>query len=333
MANTILVTGGAGYIGSHVCKALASIGMVPVTFDNMAAGHRWAVQWGPLVEGDLRDGAALSAAFKTYAVEAVIHCAGLTSVPESQVQPHAYYDTNVVGTLSLLAAMRQAGLKALIFSSSCATYGNPTKVPIVEGHPQQPTSPYGRSKLMAEQILADHRNAYGIESVSLRYFNAAGADPRSDVGEDRAVQTHLFPLAMQAALQGNEMVVYGTDYDTRDGTCVRDYVHVSDLAAAHVMALQKLRSGKAAHAYNLGTGEGTTVMEVLAAILRVTNKRVPRRLGQRRSGDPAELVADSTRARQELGWHPQHRHIDAMVRTAWSWELKRQLDHAPRRAV
>jgi UDP-arabinose 4-epimerase len=329
LAGTILVTGGAGYIGSHVCKALAGAGYEPVVYDNMQAGHLWAVQWGRLVEGDLLDPVRLRWALKHHQVEGVIHCAGLTSVPESVLQPTDYYQTNVGGTLCLLESMREVGVKALVFSSTCATYGAPNKLPIPETHQQVPTSPYGRSKLMAEQALGDFRQAYGIGSVALRYFNAAGADPRSDIGEERSVQTHLFPLALQAAFTGTEMTVHGTDYSTRDGTCVRDYVHVSDLAKAHLAALERLRAGKAAHAYNLGCGQGATVLEVLASIARVTGKRVPRTMGPRRQGDPPELVADATRARQELGWVPDFPQLDAMVRTAWSWELKRQMDPLP----
>jgi UDP-arabinose 4-epimerase len=325
MPGNILVTGGAGYIGSHTCKELQKAGFTPIAYDNLSQGHRWAVQWGPLVEGDILDGTLLLQTFKAHSIEAVIHFAALADVAESTKRPDRVYRVNVAGSLALIQAMRVANLNTLVFSSSCATYGHPNVVPLTEAHLQAPANPYGRSKLMVEQLLADYKAALGFKSVCLRYFNAAGADAQGDIGELHAPETHLIPLALAAA-SGTlaELTVHGTDYSTHDGTCIRDYVHVTDLAAAHVSALQALREDHAAAAYNLGQGEGFSVNEILAAISRITGKRVPRKSGPRRPGDPAALVADISKARQDLGYKPQHSTLDNIIQTAWAWELKKQ---------
>jgi len=300
---TVLVTGGAGYIGSHCCKALAAAGSVPVTFDNLSRGHAEAVKWGPLVVGDLRDGAAVRAVLEAHRIEAVIHFAALAYVGESTVDPQLYYDNNLGGMIGLLGAMQGAGVGQIVFSSSCATYGTPAALPISESCPQAPINPYGRSKLACEWMLRDAGAAWGLRHVSLRYFNAAGADPEGEVGERHDPETHLVPLALRAASgQGGPLHVFGTDYDTPDGTCIRDYIHVSDLARAHVLALDHLARGGENTALNLGTGQGASVREVVAMVERVTGRAVPVIEEPRRAGDPAALYADTRLARAVLGF-------------------------------
>lgn len=322
--STVLVTGGAGYIGSHVCKALAGAGYKPVAYDNLVYGHEWAVKWGPLERGNILDRERLCAAIKANRAEAVIHLAAFAYVGESVSDPGKYYRNNVVGTLSLLDAMRDCGVGRIVFSSSCATYGVPAILPITEETPQRPVNPYGTSKLMIEQVLADYGRAYGIQHVSLRYFNAAGADPDGELGEDHDPETHLIPLVLDAASgRRPNITIFGDDYETADGTCIRDYIHVSDLSKAHVLALSGLEKGNLRHAaYNLGTGQGHSVASVLESAKRVTGRAIPVVRGPRRAGDPAVLLADPSRARRDLGFRPAFPNIEDILETAWRWSLR-----------
>jgi UDP-arabinose 4-epimerase len=322
----ILVTGGAGYIGSHTCKALAAAGYVPVTIDNLSAGHRDAVRWGPLEYGDILDRTRLSAVIARYKPEAVIHFAAFAYVGESVADPGKYYRNNVAGSLTLLEAMRDAGVQRLVFSSSCAIYGEPDALPIVETTPLRPINPYGRSKMMVEAMLQDFGAAHGLQSIALRYFNAAGDDAECEIGENHSPETRIIPLALDAAAGFSpHFTIYGTDYDTPDGTCIRDYVHVSDLAAAHVLALRAPAAASAARAINLGGGRGFSVREVISSVERVTSLRVPVEYGPRRPGDPPRLIADAGTARAVLGWVPRHTGIDDIVASAWTWH--RHLHH------
>lgn len=316
----ILVTGGAGYIGSHACKALLAAGFQPVVFDNLVYGHEQAVQWGPLEQGDLLDSDRLNAVFEQYQPVAVMHFAAYAYVGESVTDPGKYYRNNVAGSVSLLQAMERHGVQQLVFSSTCATYGNPLSDTLDESHPQRPINPYGQSKLMVETMLADFARSNGLRSVCLRYFNAAGADPQGDIGEEHDPETHLIPLALAAAAgEGNPLVIFGDDYPTPDGCCMRDYIHVTDLAQAHVLALQSLENGDASGVYNLGTGRGHSVLEVVAAIEAVTGKTVPYTLGPRRPGDPPSLVANADLFRRTFGWQPQYSQMNTIIRTAWNW--------------
>jgi UDP-glucose-4-epimerase GalE len=317
--DTVLVTGGAGYIGSHACKALAAAGYLPLTYDNLERGHRPAVKWGPLVEGDILDGERLCAVMAEFRPVAVMHFAALAYVGESVEQPALYYRNNVAGSLTLAEAAVAAGIDAFVFSSTCATYGVPAGMPITEDAPQQPINPYGRSKLMVEQMLAD----LPLRSVSLRYFNAAGADPDGETGEVHDPETHLIPLVLDAAAGIRPAItVFGTDYPTPDGTCVRDYVHVGDLADAHVRALRHLLDGGASAAINLGTGSGASVAQVIAAVEAVTGHPVPVVQGPRRPGDPPELVAGGARAERLLGWRPRRSALETIIADAWAWQNK-----------
>ena len=321
MSRKILVTGGAGYIGSHVCKALAGSGWEPVTYDTLATGNAWAVKWGPLVRGDIIDRAALDAAFAAHRPAAVMHLAALSSVAESMTHPERYYSVNVHGTLALLEAMRDAGVPHIVFSSTASVYGSPQETPIPETHPLDPINPYGKSKLMAERMLSDFARHHGITSVSLRYFNAAGADPNGELGECRETETHLIPIAIDVARgRRPKLQIFGRDYRTRDGTCVRDYIHVSDIATAHVWALDYLRDGGTTTALNLGTEAGASVLEVLDGLRRVSGQPIPTEDRPRRPGDPDELVSESSIARELLGWRPKHSDLDAILRTAWAWQ-------------
>ncbi len=323
-ANTILVTGGAGYIGSHTCKILAQQGYLPVVFDNLSAGHEWAAKWGPLERGDILDRSALDRAIKTYRPSACLHFAAFAYVGESVTDPGRYYRNNVAGSLTLLEALRDNGIDQFVLSSTCATYGVPHRVPIDEAMPQAPINPYGASKLMVERMMADFYAAHALRSVPLRYFNAAGADPEAEIGEDHDPETHLVPLVLDAASgSGDAITVFGTDYDTDDGTCVRDYIHVTDLAEAHVLALKALEQGLQHRAFNLGNGQGYSVREVIASVERVTGRRVPVKAGERRPGDPARLVSDSARAAKELRWSPQIIDLDEIIGTAWAWHQRR----------
>jgi UDP-arabinose 4-epimerase len=324
MNKAVMVTGGAGYIGSHACKALAQAGYRPIAYDSLARGHREAVRWGPLIEGDLADGALLVDTIKRFEVAAVMHFAAFAYVGESMTQPELYFRNNVVNSLGLLEAMRATGVHAMVFSSTCATYGIPDSVPIAETAPQRPVNPYGESKLMIERALHWHGVAHGLAHVALRYFNAAGADPAGEAGERHEPETHLIPLVLQAALgQRAQIEVYGSDYPTPDGTAIRDYIHVSDLADAHVRALAYLERGGASIALNLATGRGYSVREVIAAAERVTGQRVPQREVGRRAGDPPALVADARRARELLGWTPRLSDLDTIIATAWNWQRGR----------
>jgi UDP-arabinose 4-epimerase len=319
----VLVTGGAGYIGSHACKALALAGHRPVAFDNLICGHRHAVRWGPLEVGDVRDRARVEKVLRKYRPDAVMHFAGFAYVGESVADPGKYYENNVAGTLALLAAMRACGVARIVFSSSCATYGVPERQPITEAAAQRPINPYGVSKLMVERILLDYDSAYDTRSVILRYFNACGADPEGEIGEEHEPETHLVPRGLMAAAGAiPALEVFGTDYDTPDGTCIRDFVHVSDLASGHVQALAHLLDGGASLALNLGTGRGASVREVIAAVERVSGRRVVVKESVRRPGDPAVLLADASRARAVLGFVPVFEDIDSIVSTAWRWHRR-----------
>jgi UDP-arabinose 4-epimerase len=319
--STVLVTGGAGYIGSHACKALAAAGHTPVVYDNLVHGHRWAVQWGPLEEGDIADRDRLDAVIKRWKPEAVMHFAAYAYVGESVTDPGKYYRNNVAGTLTLLEAMRDHAIKRLVFSSTCATYGEPKQLPMSEDHPQSPINPYGASKLMIERMLTDFANAHSLRAISLRYFNAAGADPDGEIGEAHSPETHLIPLLLEAALGLRPALnLYGDDYPTADGSCVRDYVHVSDLAQAHCQALDALADGTAGmRAYNVGTGLGHSVKQVIEAAARITGQKVAIRTLPRRAGDPPALVADATRIQSELGWRATCSDLDSIIGSAWRW--------------
>jgi len=319
----VLVTGGAGYIGSHTCKLLAQQGFKPIAFDNLVYGHEWAVQWGPLEIGDLQDKARIDEVIKKYQPIAVIHFAAFAYVGESVDEPAKYYRNNVSGSLNLLESMKEHGVQHLIFSSTCATYGNPKSIPITEDHPQNPINPYGNSKLIMEQMMADFSHAYDLNYVALRYFNAAGADIEGQIGEDHDPETHLIPLVIEVALgQRSHIQVFGDDYDTPDGSCVRDYIHVTDLAQAHIQALNYLRNGGDSTAYNLGNGQGFSVKEIIEATQRVTGKEIKAVITERRPGDPASLVGDSSRIKQALNWQPQYADIDTILDSAWQWHKK-----------
>lgn len=325
----ILVTGGAGYIGSHMLKTLARAGHEATAFDNLSTGHADAVRGARLVRGDLRLPEDLAPLLASGHFDAVLHFAGSCYVGESVAEPGKYYDNNVVGTLNLLDAMRNAGVHRLVFSSSCATYGDPVALPMDESHPQQPVNPYGFTKLAAERVMGDYGRAYGLRTVALRYFNAAGCDPDGELGERHEPETHLIPLVLREALRVRDgrtaeetgLVVHGDDFETADGTCVRDYVHVTDLCAAHLHALERLARPAAAgfEAFNLGNGTGFTVRQVIEACRDVTGQEIRYRVGPRRAGDPAALVADARRAREVLGWTPVLGDLRAIVRTAWNW--------------
>lgn len=316
---TILVTGGAGYVGAHCCLALARAGHTPVVFDNLSNGHRQFVKWGPFEQGDIRDKARLDAVFEAYGPDAVLHCAALIEVGESVKFPERFYEHNVVGALNVFEAMRAHGVGAFVFSSTCATYGEPQRLPMDETHPQSPVSPYGWTKLTIERASRDIAAAHGMRFAHLRYFNAAGAAADEGIGERHDPETHAIPLALFTLLGRRESFkIFGDDYDTRDGTCLRDYVHVLDLADAHVRAVERLIGGGESLAVNLGTGDGVTVKELLAAIARVTGRAVPAAPAPRRPGDSAALVADNSLARRELGWSPS-RGIDRIVADAWTW--------------
>ncbi len=319
----VLVVGGAGYIGSHMVQMLLDRGHEPVVFDNLSTGYRDAVPTGRLVEGDLADPAALEGLFAAQRFDGVMHFASLIQVGESVREPAKYYRNNVANTLNLLDAMHRHGVAHFIFSSTAAIFGEPDYVPIDEAHPRRPINPYGFSKFAIEQVLADYDRAYGLRSTCLRYFNAAGADPEARLGERHEPETHLIPLVLQAASgRRSHIDVFGQDYDTPDGTCIRDYIHIVDLCEAHLLALDRLRAGAPSGAYNLGNGNGFSVKEVIDASERVAGTSIARKYAGRRAGDPARLVADARRARSELGWQPRFADLDTIVRHAWAWECK-----------
>ncbi|HOC17584.1 MAG TPA: UDP-glucose 4-epimerase GalE [Vicinamibacterales bacterium] len=317
--SAVLVTGGAGYIGSHAVKALCEAGRRVVVYDDLSEGHRAAVPGVDLVEGDTGDLSRLREAIATRGVTAVMHFAAWTAVGESVAEPAGYYRNNVGGTLAVLEAMAREKVRVFIFSSTAAVFGEPEQVPIDEHHPARPINPYGETKLVVERALPHYERAYGIRSVCLRYFNAAGADPAGTLGEDHHPERHLIPLALRAATGGTPLQVFGSDYPTPDGTCLRDYVHVTDLAQAHLLALDGLEAGSPSTVYNLGNGRPYSVREVIAAVERVTGRPVPYALGPRRPGDPAVLYASSARIKAELGWKPRYEELDTIVRTAWAW--------------
>jgi UDP-arabinose 4-epimerase len=329
MANTaergaVLVTGGAGYVGSHVCKALSRAGFQPVTLDNLATGHRWAVRWGPLEIGDVRDAGLLEALMRRHRVSAVLHFAALSLVGRSAELPYEYHDVNVGGALALCAAMRNCGVRRLVFSSTCAVYGMPPRLPIAEDTPTLPVNVYGRTKLAAENLFADLARANVIDVALLRYFNAAGADGDGEIGEAHDPESHLIPLALRAALEpGETLKVFGTDYPTPDGTCLRDYIHVEDLAAAHLKALELLEKTPGCHAFNLGTGVPVSVREVIASVERLAGVPVKIVESPRRVGDPDRLFAAPEKARQGLGWAAAQTTIDTMVGSALNWHHRR----------
>jgi UDP-glucose-4-epimerase GalE len=321
-ANTILVTGGAGYIGSHTAKALRAAGYTPVIFDNLSAGHRQAALSSPLVVGDIGDRDAVRQAIRESGASAVMHFAAWLSVADSVKDPIGYYRNNVLGAITVLEAMALERCTRFVFSSTCAVYGEPIELPLREPHPTRPINAYGQTKLAVEQGLPHFERAYGIRSVALRYFNASGADPAGELGEDHDPEIHVIPRALAAAAHGQPIDIFGDDYPTPDGTCLRDYVHVMDLADAHVRALQRLESGGESAIYNVGTERPSSVREVIDAVERVTGYRVERRRGPRRPGDPAALYASSEKIRTELGWAPQYVGLDAIVRDAWNWHSR-----------
>jgi UDP-glucose 4-epimerase len=321
----VLVTGGAGYIGSHAAKALSRAGFEPVVLDNLSRGHREAVRWGPFVKADVGDRDALRRVFREYSVDAVMHFAAFAYVGESMQAPGLYFENNVVSTLRLLEAMREERVMKIVFSSSCATYGYPQNTPISEHHAQSPVNPYGESKLMVERLLHWYSGIHGMAAVALRYFNAAGADPEGELGECHDPEPHLIPLALSAAMGSRRALdIYGSDYDTPDGTAIRDYLHVSDLADAHVQALRYLNAGGASDVFNLGTGIGVSVREVAAMVEQVTGKKVPVRECPRRGGDPPNLVAEATKAAQILNWRPRCSSLPEIIVTAWDWSRQSQ---------
>ena len=320
----ILVTGGAGYIGSHVCKELANCGYTPIVYDNLSSGHKEFIKWGKLIEGDILDGAKLCQTLENEYIEAVVHLASFIEVGESVKNPAKYYRNNVLGTLTLLEAMRDAKVKNIVFSSSAAIYGIPETSPIKENCHKNPISPYGESKYFCEMMLESFRTAHGINSASLRYFNASGADKDGEIGEDHSPETHIIPLALDVALGKKEFIkVFGNDYPTPDGSCVRDYIHVSDLAQAHVLALEKIIATNNSFTVNLGTGRGVSVMEVIEAARTITSQPIPVKIENRRVGDPAILMSDNSLATEILGWQPQRSDINTIILDAWNWHKKR----------
>lgn len=328
----ILVTGGAGYVGSHCCKAFAEAGWEVVVYDNLSRGWRDLVQWGAMIRGDILDRDALDRAMRDVNPAAVAHFAALSYVGESLKRPDMYYRNNVTGTMNILDVMSADGVKNIVFSSTCATYGEPQYLPIDENHPQNPINPYGRSKLMAERLLQDYSDAFGIRFVALRYFNAAGADPSGAIGERHDPETHLIPLALRGAGDPDYFLsIFGDDYDARDGTAIRDYIHVCDLAEAHLKALGYLSGGGVSTAINLGTGTGTSVYEIWESVQKVTGRAVPKKVSPRRPGDPAVLVADAAKALDMLGWSSRRSEIDKVIADAWGWhqaELGRRVARA-----
>jgi UDP-glucose 4-epimerase len=323
----ILVTGGAGYIGSHVALALEQRGHEPIIVDNLSRGHRDLVERAigrTVIVADTRDTQALERIFARHSIQAIMHFAAFIEVGESVKDPLSFYDNNVHGSVNLLKAAQSAGIRHFVFSSTCATYGPPRVIPIAEDHPQHPVSPYGQTKLFVERILEDCDRAFGLRSVSFRYFNAAGAHPAGGLGEDHSPETHLIPLVLDVALGKRPYIsIFGDDYDTPDGTCIRDYIHVSDLADAHVLGVEYLLAGGESTAINLGNGRGFSVKEVIAVAERVTGAKIPVQMASRRAGDPPVLVGSSEKARQLLGWKPQFADLETIIAHAWAWHTTR----------
>ncbi len=318
----ILVVGGAGYIGSHMCKYLHGKGLQPVVLDNLSLGHKESVKWGPLYQGELDDPKLLAEIFRNHDIKAMMHFAAFCYVGESVTEPLKYYQNNIAATLGLLSVMLEHGVDKMIFSSSCATYGEPDRLPITEGQSQHPINPYGRTKFMMEQILDDLDAANGLKSVCLRYFNAAGADPEGELGEDHDPETHLIPLVLFAALGFlKELTVFGKDYPTDDGTCVRDYIHINDLAQAHYLALHHLLDGGESKKYNLGNGSGYSILDVIQTASRVSGREIKYSFAERRAGDPAILVGSADKAIRELGWKPEFDSLETILQTAWDWHV------------
>jgi UDP-glucose-4-epimerase GalE len=321
VTTAVLVAGGAGYIGAQTCKALHKAGYLPVTLDNLVTGYEPAVKWGPLIKTDLRDRATILAAIKTYDIKSAIHFAAYSLVGESTRDPAKYYDNNVGAATDFAATLVEGGVEALVFSSTAAAYGLPQITPIPESHPLSPINPYGSSKVAFEQALHWMSTAHNLRYTTLRYFNAAGADPDGEIGESHVPETHLIPLICQAALgKGNPLTVFGTDYETKDGTAIRDYIHVVDLANAHIAALERLTKGGDSQTFNVGTGEGVTVLEMLETAKRVLGCDVPYSFGPRRAGDPVALVADVTKIKTVLKWMPQHSDLESLIHTAAMWQ-------------
>ena len=320
MQKSILVTGGAGYIGSHVCKALKKYGYNPIAYDNLCSGNRSAVKWGPFIEGDIRDQNTLSEVILKYYPMAIMHFAALIQVAESVKNPSLFYNNNVYGSFCLLETARQHNIKNMIFSSTAAVYGLPNISPISEDVIKKPINPYGQTKLMMEQMIYDYSKAYGLNYAVLRYFNAAGADPEGEIGTAYKVDTHIIPLLMRVAGNLTEQIkVFGTDYDTPDGTAIRDYIHVTDLAEAHILALEHIISGKESIILNIGTNKGLSVSDVIKTVRYVTGHAIPEFLGDRRLGDPPILIADATKAKDILNWAPKYSDIETIIKTAWGW--------------
>ena len=320
---TILVAGGAGYVGSHACKLLAAEGYTPVVVDNLSTGHRWAVQWGEFEEGDIRNAEWLEQIFIKYQPIAVMHFAAMFDVAESVSKPDVYYNNNVIGTMTLLDVMQKCSVRHLIFSSTCSTYGSPVTIPLDESHPQQPINPYGMSKLIAERMMADYAKASELKFVALRYFNAAGADPEALIGEAHEPESHLIPIALDVASGRREKIsIFGNDYDTPDGTCIRDYIHVDDLAQAHLLAMNHLINGGESQFLNLGNEQGVSVRDVIASVKKVTACPIEIEEVEKRPGDPDQLISDSSLARKILGWQPARSGIDVLIEDAWRWHQK-----------
>ena len=326
----VLVTGGAGYIGSHTVLSLAEEGHEVFVFDSLEEGHAEAVKGFPLLQGNVHDPLAVAGALRENKIEAVVHFAAYLKVPESMEQPGKYFDNNTAGTLNLLQQMAQEGVHHLVFSSTCAVYGEPVEIPITEDHPKNPTNPYGLSKWMSELMMDWYSRIHGVESIRLRYFNAAGADPGGRVGEDHRPEIHLIPLILEVALgKRKEILIFGDDYPTPDGTCIRDYIHVTDLAQAHVLALKALQGGQKTTAYNAGNGAGFSVKEVIEAAREVTGHPIPASVRGRRAGDPARLIGSSHRLKEELGWNPQYADIKTILQTAWDWHRTHPNGYGP----
>lgn len=321
---SVLVAGGAGYIGSHMCKLLYQNGFTPIVIDNLSYGHKEFVKWGPLIIGDIANKELVQKTIQTYQPIAAFHFSAFTYVGESVQNPQKYYQNNVVQTIHFLDSLIEMNVKHVIFSSSCATYGIPQEKYLTESHPQNPINPYGMTKLIIEKCLQDYSKAYGLKSVSLRYFNAAGADPDHEIGEDHNPETHLIPLVLDVALKRKKSItIFGDNYPTKDGTCIRDYIHINDLGLAHLQALKYLQNQGETTAFNLGNGQGFSVKEIIAKTIKITNKPIPIEIGPKREGDPPILVGNASKAHSVLKWTPQYANIQTIIKTAWAWHQRR----------